>query len=112
MTHEQATFLRNEVFLPQIENEHKTTRRLIEALPSGKTAFRPDDRSMSAWELATICVASSHALMERSSGLYAVFPDGSASMRRRVVLCSFSICGRKTSFRRKVACSCVIPALY
>jgi uncharacterized damage-inducible protein DinB len=58
MTHEQALFLRNEVFLPQIENEHKTTRRLIEALPAGKTSYKPDDRSMSAWELATHIVTS------------------------------------------------------
>lgn len=58
MTHEQATFLRDDIFLPQIENEHKTTRRLIEALPVGKTAYKPDERSMSAWELATHIVTS------------------------------------------------------
>jgi uncharacterized damage-inducible protein DinB len=58
MTPEQATFLLNEIYLPQLKNEHKTTRKLIEALPSGKTAYKPDERSMSAWELATHIVTS------------------------------------------------------
>jgi hypothetical protein len=35
-TPEQATFLLNEIYLPQIRNEHKTTRRVIEAVPVGK----------------------------------------------------------------------------
>jgi uncharacterized damage-inducible protein DinB len=64
MTHEQALFLRDEILVPQIENEHKTTRRLIEALPSGKTAYKPDDRSMSAWELATHIVSSQLFFLE------------------------------------------------
>jgi uncharacterized damage-inducible protein DinB len=58
MTHEQASFLMNEVFIPQIKNEHKTTRNLIKALPSDKGAYKPDERSMSAWELATHIVTS------------------------------------------------------
>jgi hypothetical protein len=37
MTSEQATFLLNDVYLPQIRNEHKTTRRVIEAVPADKS---------------------------------------------------------------------------
>jgi uncharacterized damage-inducible protein DinB len=58
MTPDQAKFLLNEVFLPQIQGEHATTRRLIQALPSDKGAYKPDDRSMSAWDLASHIVTS------------------------------------------------------
>jgi uncharacterized damage-inducible protein DinB len=53
MTPDQATFLLNEIYLPQLRNEHKTTRRLIEALPHDKGDYKPSDLCMSAWELAT-----------------------------------------------------------
>jgi uncharacterized damage-inducible protein DinB len=53
MTSEQATFLLNEICLPGIANESKTTRRVIEAVPADQGAYKPDERSMSAWELAT-----------------------------------------------------------
>ncbi len=52
MTSEQATFLLNEVYLPQIRNEQKTTRRVIEAIPADKSGWKPDPKSKSAMELA------------------------------------------------------------
>jgi uncharacterized damage-inducible protein DinB len=52
MTNEQAEFLLNEMYMPQIHNERKTTRRVIEAVPADKCAWRPDPKSMSALELA------------------------------------------------------------
>ena len=52
MTHEQAEFLLNAIYMPQIQNEHKTTRRVIEAVPAGHSAWKPDPKSMSAMELA------------------------------------------------------------
>lgn len=52
MTPEQAHFLLHEVYLPQIHNEHKTTRRVIEAVPADRCSYKPDEKSMSAWELA------------------------------------------------------------
>jgi uncharacterized damage-inducible protein DinB len=48
---EQATFLLN-FLLPQIKNEHKTARRMIEALPAGGDDYRPNEASMSAFDLA------------------------------------------------------------
>jgi uncharacterized damage-inducible protein DinB len=64
MTPEQATFLLNEIYLPQIANEHATTRRLIEALPHDKTDYKSHDRNMSAWELATHIVTSQIFFLE------------------------------------------------
>ncbi len=52
MTSEQATFLLNDVYLPQIRGEHKTTRRVIEAIPVDKSGWKPDPKSKSALELA------------------------------------------------------------
>lgn len=52
MTPEQASFLLNEVYLPQIRNEHKTTRRVIEAVPAEKSGWKPDPNSRSAVDLA------------------------------------------------------------
>ena len=64
MTPEQASFLLHEVLLPQIENEHKTTRRLLAALPSGKGEYRPHEKCMTAWQLATHIVTSQIFFLE------------------------------------------------
>jgi uncharacterized damage-inducible protein DinB len=58
MTPEQATFLLTEVYLPQIHNEHKTTRRVIEAIPHDKGDYKPDPKAKSAMELAKHLAAS------------------------------------------------------
>ena len=52
MNSEQASFLLNEIYLPQIRNEHKTTRRVIEAIPADNSGWKPDPTSKSALELA------------------------------------------------------------
>jgi uncharacterized damage-inducible protein DinB len=52
MNSEQATFLLHEIYLPQIRNEHKTTRRVIEAIPADNSGWKPDPTSKSALELA------------------------------------------------------------
>ena len=52
MTPDQAEFLLNEVYLPQLHNERKTTRRVIEAIPADKSGYRPDPKSHTALELA------------------------------------------------------------
>jgi uncharacterized damage-inducible protein DinB len=58
MTPDQATFLMNEVYIPQIKHEQKTTRRVIESVPDDQRDYRPADKSMTAWELATHLAAS------------------------------------------------------
>jgi uncharacterized damage-inducible protein DinB len=52
MTPEQAHFLLNDVYLPQIRNEQKTTRRIIEAIPDNQLEYKPDPKAKGAMELA------------------------------------------------------------
>jgi uncharacterized damage-inducible protein DinB len=52
MTPEQATFLCQQVYLPQIQMESKTTRRVIEAVPAAKCSYTPDPKSMEALKLS------------------------------------------------------------
>ena len=51
MTSDQATFLR-EFLLPQVEDEAKTTRRVISAVPADKSSYSPDPVSKNALDLA------------------------------------------------------------
>jgi uncharacterized damage-inducible protein DinB len=53
MTPEQATFLLNEIYLPQLRNEQKLTRRVIESVPADQCAYKPDPKAKSAFELAS-----------------------------------------------------------
>jgi uncharacterized damage-inducible protein DinB len=52
MTPDQAEFLLTQVYLPQLQNERKTTRRVIEAIPLDQSGYRPDPKSKTALELA------------------------------------------------------------
>ena len=52
MTNDQAEFLLNQVYLPLIKNEQKTTSRVIDAIPCDQCDFKPHPNSMSAFELA------------------------------------------------------------
>jgi len=58
MTPEQAHFLLHEVYVPQIQNEQKTTRRVIESVPADKLEYTPDAKSMTAWKLAAHLASS------------------------------------------------------
>jgi uncharacterized damage-inducible protein DinB len=51
MTPEQAKFLA-EIFLPSVQKEYGTTRRVLRAIPAGKENYRPHADSRSALELA------------------------------------------------------------
>ena len=53
MTPEQATFLLNDLYLPQAQSEYKTTRRVIEAIPADQSGWKPDPKAKSAFELAS-----------------------------------------------------------
>lgn len=52
MNNDQAEFLLNQVYLPQLQNEHKTTSRVIAAVPADKCDWKPHASSMGALELA------------------------------------------------------------
>ena len=60
---DQAIFLRS-MYLPLLEREHATTRRVIEAIPAGNGDFRPDPFAKSALELAWHIVAAEKRFLE------------------------------------------------
>jgi uncharacterized damage-inducible protein DinB len=60
---DQAIFLRS-MYLPLLEREHGTTRRVIEAIPSDKGDYRPDPFAKSALELAWHIVAAEKRFLE------------------------------------------------
>jgi uncharacterized damage-inducible protein DinB len=57
ITAEPAAFLL-QLELPALKNEHRTTRRVIEAIPLDKGDYRPDPQSKTAAELAWHVVAA------------------------------------------------------
>ena len=57
LTPDQAKFILN-WSLPTLKNEHKTTKRVIEAIPLDKGDYRPDTICKTALELAWHIVAS------------------------------------------------------
>lgn len=71
MTPEQAYFLLHEVYLPQIKNEHQTTRRVIEAVPADRASYKPDEKAKNAWELA--CHLASSEIFFMSGAANGVF---------------------------------------
>lgn len=62
ITAEQAAFLL-QLELPALKNEHRTTKRVIEAIPTDKDEYRPDPASKSALELAWHIVAAEHRFL-------------------------------------------------
>lgn len=52
MNADQAKFL-TEYFANLLETEYKTTAKVIAAVPDSKKDYKPDDKSRSAWDLAT-----------------------------------------------------------
>jgi uncharacterized damage-inducible protein DinB len=57
MQPEQGSFLQ-QFLLPALKNEHRTTRSVIEAIPTDKGDYRPDPAAKSAVELAWHIVAA------------------------------------------------------
>jgi uncharacterized damage-inducible protein DinB len=64
LTPDHARFLLTDVFLPTLEREHPTTRRVIEAIPSSGGDYRPDAVSKTAMELAWHIVAAEKRFLE------------------------------------------------
>ena len=54
---ENASFLL-QYTLPSVKNEHRSTRAVIEAIPSANSEYRPDPNSKTAMELAWHIVAA------------------------------------------------------
>jgi len=52
LSHENANFLLNVVFMPAMQRECATTKKVIEAIPLNGGDYRPDPNSKTALELA------------------------------------------------------------
>ena len=61
---EQANFLLNSVLLPALKNEHRITKSVIQAIPSDKCDYRPDNICKSALDLAWHIVGSEMRFMD------------------------------------------------
>jgi len=59
MTPDQAVFLQR-YMLPTVQNEHRSTRAVIESIPQSHLDYRPDPHSKTAMELAWHIVAAEH----------------------------------------------------
>ena len=65
MTNEQATFLA-EQYVSLMSGEVATTLKVLRAVTEDGRAYRPDEKSRTAWELATH-IAQSGRLVPRSA---------------------------------------------
>src|SRR5437660_10678311 len=61
---EQAMFLLQSIALPALKNEHRTTKKIIEAVPLDKGHYRPDPVSRTALELAWHIAAAENRFLE------------------------------------------------
>ena len=61
---EQASFLLNAIYLPNLKNEHRLTKSVIEAIPADKGDYRPDKASRSALDLAWHIASTEMRFME------------------------------------------------
>jgi uncharacterized damage-inducible protein DinB len=64
MKPEDASFLLNEVSLPRLKNEYRTTKNVIAAIPLDKGDYRPDEISKSALDLAWHIVATENRFLD------------------------------------------------
>jgi uncharacterized damage-inducible protein DinB len=75
ITPEQASFLLS-FSLPTIQNEHRTTRAVIAAIPAANGDYRPDSHSRTAMELAWhIAAADNRFLSGISAGVFDFTPN-------------------------------------
>ena len=75
MNADQATFL-TQFFANMLENECKTTAKVLAAVPDNRRDYKPDDKSRSAWELAThIALADIWFLDSIMNGKFEFEPD-------------------------------------
>jgi uncharacterized damage-inducible protein DinB len=80
MNAEQAKFL-TEYLANILESESKTTAKVIAAVPDDKRDYKPDDKSRTAWELAThLALGDVWFLDSIINGAYNFDPDAEKKM--------------------------------
>lgn len=73
LTPDLAEFWLNDVLLGTLKNEHRTTKKVLEAVPAGKSEYRPDPISKSAMELVRHIAAAEIRFLETT--INAEFPS-------------------------------------
>ncbi|MGD0438051.1 MAG: DinB family protein [Bryobacteraceae bacterium] len=98
---EQATFLL-QATLPTLKNEHRITCKVIEAIPLGKSDYRPDPLSMSALELAWHIASAENMFLDGvASGAFNFAGGGRPdSVRNSADVLSWYTAGFDTNFKR------------
>lgn len=80
MNQEQAKFLA-EFFANVLDQEWKTTAKVLAAVKDGRRDYKPDDKSRTAWELAThLAVADLWFLDSICAGSFDYDPDAEKKM--------------------------------
>ena len=64
LTPELAEFWLQDLLLGTLKNEHRTTRKILEAVPADKAGYRPDPVSKSAMELVRHIAAAEIRFLE------------------------------------------------
>jgi uncharacterized damage-inducible protein DinB len=64
LTPDLAEFWLQDILLGTLKNEHRTTRKVLEAVPADKSDYRPDPISKSAMELARHIAAAEIRFLE------------------------------------------------
>ena len=64
MKHAEAAFLLNNVYLPELKNEHRVSKNVIAAIPLDKGDYRLDEISKTALDLAWHIVATENRFMD------------------------------------------------
>src|SRR5437867_1927458 len=64
MTTEQATFLLHDVYMGNLKTESRTTKKILEAVPTNKVEYKPDPASRSAIELVRHIAAADNRFVE------------------------------------------------
>lgn len=80
MNADQARFL-VEYFANMLEMEGQTTAKVLAAVPDGKRSYRPDEKSRTAWELATHIATSDVWFLDSIiNGKFDFDPEGEKQM--------------------------------
>ena len=64
LTAEQATFLLQEALMPMLKAEHRTTKAVLEAVPTDKPDYRPAPNAKTAMELVRHIAAAENRFLE------------------------------------------------
>jgi uncharacterized damage-inducible protein DinB len=64
MTVDQAKFLLHDVYMGNLKNESRTTKKILEAVPPNKLDYKPDPASRSAIELTRHIAAADNRFIE------------------------------------------------